>query len=72
MPGVIVIAGRTFEVRDRLKQLGAQWDPERRAWVVARAGMSRRPLSDDAPRAARIEEEIRKGSLPGCRLEWRR
>jgi hypothetical protein len=30
----IVITGRTFDAKEMLKQMGARWNPEKKAWVL--------------------------------------
>ena len=35
MMTTIAITGNTYPVKDQLKALGARWDPDQKAWMVA-------------------------------------
>jgi hypothetical protein len=57
---MIAITGNTYPVRDRLRQLGGRWDPDRRAWMVpsdraeeARSIVTRAVPSDHQERRSR-------------------
>jgi hypothetical protein len=45
----VLITGNTFPVKDKLKALGARWDPDRKAWTIS---------SDKADKARQIVESL--------------
>lgn len=50
----VAITGNTYPVKDRLKALGARWNPELRAWMVPRDRADEaQAIVDSAPRAQR-------------------
>jgi len=33
-PGLVAITGNTYVVKERLKAMGAQWDPQAKKWMI--------------------------------------
>ena len=59
---MVPITGNTYPVRDRLKELGARWDPEQRCWMVpeALAVTARRIVSSALPDDAWFRSPLKR------------
>jgi hypothetical protein len=40
MAAQIILTGNTYPHRDAIKAMGGTWDPERKAWTIARETMA--------------------------------
>jgi hypothetical protein len=59
---LVAISGNTYPVKEQLKALGARWNPDRKAWMVApdKADQARQIVASAGPAAPRYPVRTRE------------
>lgn len=65
----LVVRGKTFPNRERLKSIGLKWNPYIKAWEIGYATKDGKPQIYDWDLYQIVKWHMDNGHLPGCRIE---
>lgn len=78
-PGMVKIMGHTFPVKDELKDLGAKWDKEEKAWFISEdkleeanaiVAAAKRSPREEYPTRPRTDRNLLRCRCPTCGTEF--